>query len=270
MAGIITKISVQKNNQDRYNIFIDQGKGEEYAFSVDQDVLIKFDLRKGKSVDELSLTEIQYHDEIRKSYNLGVHYLARRMRSEHEIKSYLSQKGVEGLIINEVIHKLNNHGYINDEEFAAAYVRTQMNTTDKGPEVIKLELKEKGIVLPIIERTIEQYPMELQIEKATVLTNKYIQKNQRDSFLVLKQKLEQMLVRKGYTFQVISIAISESELDKNDDEELKIIRLQGEKFRQKFSKYSGYEFQQKLKQALYRKGFSLEIIEKYITEIEDE
>jgi regulatory protein len=40
----ITKISAQKNNEERVNIFLD----EKYAFSVDLDVLVKFDLRKGK------------------------------------------------------------------------------------------------------------------------------------------------------------------------------------------------------------------------------
>ena len=44
------------------------------------------------------------------------------------------------LFINYLSHK-----YINDEEFALSYVRTQINTTDKGPDVIRMELKEKGI-----------------------------------------------------------------------------------------------------------------------------
>ncbi|MGV3466194.1 MAG: recombination regulator RecX, partial [Heyndrickxia sp.] len=43
---IITKITVQKNLSDRYNIYLD----EEYAFSVDEDVLTRFQLRKGKEL----------------------------------------------------------------------------------------------------------------------------------------------------------------------------------------------------------------------------
>lgn len=47
--AIITKITTQQKNQDRFNIFMDygKGKGEEFAFSVDSDVLIKFQLKKG-------------------------------------------------------------------------------------------------------------------------------------------------------------------------------------------------------------------------------
>lgn len=40
----ITKISAQKNNTERVNIFLD----EKYAFSVDLDVLVQHDLKKGK------------------------------------------------------------------------------------------------------------------------------------------------------------------------------------------------------------------------------
>ena len=53
----ITKISAQKNNEERVNIFLD----EKYAFSVDLDVLVKFDLRKGKELDELDIIEIQFN-----------------------------------------------------------------------------------------------------------------------------------------------------------------------------------------------------------------
>lgn len=44
---VITKITAQKKLKDRYNIFTDAGDGEKYAFSVDEDVLIKHQLKKG-------------------------------------------------------------------------------------------------------------------------------------------------------------------------------------------------------------------------------
>ncbi|GAA3331694.1 hypothetical protein GCM10020331_089280 [Ectobacillus funiculus] len=44
--AVITKIQVQKNNKERYNIYIDKGSGEEYGFSVDGYTLVKYNLRK--------------------------------------------------------------------------------------------------------------------------------------------------------------------------------------------------------------------------------
>jgi regulatory protein len=267
--AMITKITTQQKNQDRFNIFMDYGKGEEFAFSVDSDVLIKFQLKKGMELDDFSLLEVHYHDDIRKAYNLAVNYLAKRMRSKKEITNYLSQKEIEEPVINEVIHKLISQKYINDEEYALAYVRTQINTTDKGPDLIRMELKEKGIEEEILLQSLETYPFEDQVNKATNLADKFFKKNIRDSGRVLKQKLESLLLRKGYPSDVINIALKETAMCKDMDEEMEAIKYQGEKIRRKYSKYDGFEYKQKVKQALYQKGFSFDLIDKFLAEIEE-
>lgn len=267
--GIITKITTQQKNQDRFNVFMDKGKGEEFAFSVDSDVLIKFQLKKGMELDDFSYLEIQFQDDIRKAYNLAVNYLARRMRSEKEVREYLEKKDIEEAIINEVVHKLSSQKYINDEEFTSAYVRTQINTTDKGPDLIRLELIEKGIRKELIAKALKEYSISDQIEKAIKLSSKLLNKNTKDSQKIVKQKVEQLLLRKGYPYEVIQIAISETETHKDNVEEMEAIRYQGEKAQRKYSKFSGFEYDQKVKQALYRKGFSIDLIDKYLDEIKN-
>ncbi|WML38513.1 recombination regulator RecX [Neobacillus sp. OS1-2] len=267
--AIITKITTQQKNKDRFNVFMDYGKGEEFAFSVDSDVFIKHQLKKGMELDDFSLLEIQYQDDIRKAYNLAVNYLARRMRAEKEIKDYLLKKEIDEPIIKEVIHRLTAQKYINDEEFALAFVRTLANTTDKGPNVIKMELREKGMEEKILQRALEEFPLEQQIEKATKLSKKLLQKYAKESPKIQKQKLENVLIRKGYSFEVIAMVISEIEMPKEADEEMNAIRHQGEKAHRKFSQLVGYEYQQKMKQVLYRKGFSLDLIERFLAELEN-
>lgn len=268
--AIITKITTQQKNTDRFNIFMDygKGKGEEFAFSVDSDVLIKFQLKKGMELDDFSFVEIQYQDDIRKAYNKAIHYLARRMRSEKEIKDYLFSKEIDEPVINEILHKLISLRYINDEEFALAYVRTQANTTDKGPNVIKKELKEKGIAEGILNQSLEEFPLEQQIEKATKISTKFFDKQAKDSLKIQKQKLENLLLRKGYSYEVINIAVNETYINNEADEEMEAIRFQAEKAHRKFNKFSGFEYEQKMKQALYRKGFPIELIETYLSQKE--
>lgn len=267
--AIITKITTQQKNQDRFNVFTDDGTGEEFAFSVDSDVLIKFQLKIGMELDDFSTMEIQYQDDIRKAYNQAIHYLARRIRSKIEIRDYLSQKETDEPVIDEVVHKLLDQRYINDEEFALAYVRTQANTTDKGPDLIKMELKEKGIADAIRFQALGEYPLEQQIEKAAKICGKFFKKNSKESLKIQKQKLEQLLLRKGYSFEVIQIALNETKVNQEDAAEMEAIRYQGEKAHRKFSQFSGYEYQQKMKQALYRKGFSIDLIEKFLVEKEN-
>lgn len=263
--AVITKITTQQKNQDRYNIFMDYGKGEVFAFSVDSDVLIKFQLKKGMDIDEFSLMEIHYQDDIRKAYNMAITYLSRRMRSEKEIKDYLSQKEVEEPVIQEVIHKLLAQKYLNDLEFAIAYTKTQINTTDKGPDLVRMGLKEKGIDPIIIEKSLEDFSYDLQLEKAIKLSGKSIQKNSKESHRITKQKAEQLLLRKGYSYEVINNVVSEMNVDEEEDE-LGAIRFQGEKLNRKYHQLTGFEYEQKMKQALYRKGFSFDLIGKYLSD----
>lgn len=268
--AVITKITAQQKNKDRYNIFMDYGKGEQYAFSVDEEVLIKHRLKKGMEMDELSLIEINYQDDIRKAYNLAVGYLAARIRSEKEIRDYLNKKDIEDPVINEVLHKLTEQKYINDLDFAIAYVRTQMNTNDKGVKVIQTELREKGIKNGFIETSLNEYTLELQIEKAVKLCEKYSKKYTNESKRMLNEKLRSMLMRKGYTNDVIQIAVSELEQEESLDGEMEAVRHQGEKASRKYAKFSGYEYKQKVKQALFRKGFSFELIDRYLDSISEE
>lgn len=268
--AIITKITVQKKLTDRYNIFLDKGKGEEYAFSVDEDVLIKFNLRKGMELDDFAILEINYQDDIRKAYNQSIQYLARRMRSELEVRKYLADKEISEPVIQEVIHKLYEYQFLNDDDFAQAFVRTQMNTTDKGIEVIKRELQEKGIKGEKLQKALSEYPLEAQILKAKGLLVKAMKNKTKDSERILKQKAEQLLIRKGFPLDIISLAQEEVEEIHDENEVMEALRFQGEKAHRKYEKYSGFEYEQKMKQTLYRKGFSIDLISRFLEEKKEE
>lgn len=262
---VITKITTQQNNKERYNIYMDEGKGEKYAFSVDEAVLIKYQLKKGMEIDDFLLTEINYADDIRKSYNLALRYLGSRMRTEKEIRTYLQEKGSEVPIIQEVILKLYEYKFLNDEQYAFSYTRTQINTTDKGPGHIKRELLDKGVRELFIDQALKEFTYEQQLEKAKKICSKMGGSNKKDSARILKQKMELALFRKGYSTELGIEAIKEVMVDRADVE-VDAISFQGEKLKRKYKSLTGYEYEQKMKAALFRKGFSMEQIDTYLSE----
>ena len=261
--SIITKITTQKKRTDRYNIFID----EKYAFSVDEDVLLKFELKKGKEIDSFLISQIQYQDDIQKAYSSALGYLAYRMRSEAEVRLFLKKKEIEEALINETVHKLYRFHYLNDEDFAKAYVRTHVSGGNKGPITLQLELKEKGIRENIIQEALLEYPFEVQVEHAKHLAEKSMKKEKNVSERALKQKLEQMLIRKGFNRDCIKISLEDVQIEKDDEEQWDSLCFHAEKIVRRYRAYEGFTFQQKVKQALYRKGFPLELIDRYLDEI---
>lgn len=260
LMAVISRISVQKKRLDRYNIFIT----DKYAFSVDEEVLIKFDLKKGKELDEFDLADIQMHDDIQKAFTQSLHYLSHRMRSESEVRMYLRKKEVDDAIIQEAIHKLYHYKYLDDLEFARAFVRTHANGGNKGPIVIRQELKEKGISEKLIEKAILEYPIDLQIEHARQQAEKSIKKEKNLSERSLQQKLDQVLMRKGYPRDIIVAALQEVTVEKDSEEEWNSLIYHGEKLERRYKAYQGFEYEQKMKQALFRKGFPMELISRYL------
>jgi regulatory protein len=264
----ITKITTQKKRTDRYNIFMDYGKGEEYAFSIDEEVLLKYQLKKGMEIDDFDMVDIQYHDEIQKTTSIALNFLSHRMRSESEVRCYLKKKEIEEPIIQEVVHKLYNYKYLDDLVFGQAFVRTQVNAGNKGPITVKLELKEKGLSDQHIEKALEEYPYGIQVEHAKTLVEKMKTKEKNTSENGLKQKIEQTLFRKGFPKDVTTEALQQIAIEKDSDDEWEALCFQAEKAHRRLKNYTGYEYEQRMKQALYRKGFQIELIEKYLFDLD--
>jgi regulatory protein len=262
----ISKITTQKKHTGRFNVYINDGTDEKYAFSVDEDVLIKYQLKKGMELDEFTQLEVLYQDTVRKAFGTAIQYLAFRMRSEKEVRDYLKQKDIEETVIQEVIHRLNHHHYLNDEEFALAFIRTQINTSDKGPRVIKEELKEKGIDHSILEKVMEEFSLELQFSKVFHLCTKAQTKKGNDSQFMYEQKLKQTLNRKGYSFTIIDEVMGEIKNTSPDQQntEVEALLKQSDKARKKYG-----NDKQKIKQFLYRKGFSIDQIDEFIERMDE-
>lgn len=263
---VITKITTQKRNRDRYNIFIDDGTGEKYGFSVDEAILIKFNLQAGLQLSNQDLEELNYEDNFRQGLNRAINYLARRMRSKGEIRTHLAEHDINEQTIERIIVKLTELNYVNDEQFTKAYIATQINTTEKGPINIRRELQEKGVNETIINKKLAKFSQDEQIKRAVQLADKYVVKLTRDSQQGALNKTRQMLIRRGYPAEVISIAIEEIAFTRTEADELQALRPHGDRAYRRFRHLDKYEREQKIKQSLFRRGFPLQLIEKFLSE----
>ena len=264
---VISKITRQKNNPERYNIFI----GDEYAFAVDENTLIKFGLTKGTTLEQFDIDEITYQDEIAKAFNKALGFLSFQMRSEHEVKKKLLDAGHGEAVVMEAIHKLEKLGFLNDESYSKALLETKKRTMKKGPRAIRQDMQKKGIDKSLQDKVLDGYSHEEQVELALELAQKEVRGGSRKTPTQIKQKIQDQLMRKGYSFTVVSEVLEQITLEKADDEWESLIDGQGEKIWRKYSaKHTGSELHMKVKQALYQKGFPVEIIQSFIEMKENE
>ncbi len=264
---MITKIARQKNNPERYNIYLN----EEYAFPVDEAILLQFGLTKGKVLDEFEIQEIAYEDEIRKAFNKGLNFLSYQMRSEHEVKKKLLTLEFGEAVALEAIQKLKSYGFINDENYSKALLDTKKATMKKGPRAIRQDLIKKGIDKNLQDEVLATYSLEEQIKLALQLAEKIVHSEKRKTPAQVKAKIQDYLLRKGYAFPIVEEVLNQIELEQDEDNWQPLLEAQGEKVWKKYvSKYTGYELKMKVKQTLYQKGFPIEVIDRFIEEKENE
>ncbi len=264
---VITKITQQKKDPERYNIFLD----EKYAYSVHETVLVKFGLTKGMTLENWSIDDMIYEDEIRKAFNRALHYLGFRMRSEHEVKQKLLQTGFGEAVVLEAIVKLRDLGFLNDETFSKALLETQKQSSGRGPQAIQQELQRKGIAKELQEEVVDSYSDEEQVEVARKVAEKEAKKNKSQSPRHTERRIQNALLRKGYSYDIIKRALSTIDFEIEEEEWEEVTASIGEKaWRRYSSKFTGNDLRNRVKQSMYQKGIPFDRIDWFIDKKENE
>lgn len=261
---VITKVQAQKA-KNRFNIFIN----DEYAFPVDDNLLVQNRLIKGRTLTEKEIEELREKGELSKGYQAALHFLNFKMRTEKEIKDYLADKDYQSL--DPIIQKLKENRLINDTEYAKSYVRTYSTLKLEGPKKIERSLSAKGLTKEEILTGLDEYAYDLQLENAKQLAEKVLKRQRNKSSREMMQKVREQLMNKGFESDVIQLAIEELNNDQTEDEEYEALKKQGEKAWNRYArKHKGYDLISKTKAYLYSKGYPRELIDQFIQEKEDE
>ena len=261
----ITKIETQKR-KGRYNIYLD----DEYAFPVDEAVLVRHVLFKGMEITKEFQRQLEQEDNFSKAFSRAVNYLSYSLRSEKEVREDLVSHEFSLETAIGVIEKLKEMKYIDDLTYAESYTRTAANLNGKGPYNIRQELKKRGIKETIIEQALLEYPMEQRIENGIAAAEKVLKRTKQSSSKETNNKVRQGLMQKGFNNDEITEILNQVDTAKDEDDEYEALKKQGEKIWRKQSKLEGSKKIQKVKSSLYQKGFNRELINQFITEKEFE
>lgn len=262
---MISKIEPQKR-KGRYNVYVN----DEFAFGVDEEVLIRFELTKGLHITRKVQNQIENEDSFYKAYQKTLNYLSHSLRTEKQIRDYLFKNEL-GHFNERIIEKLKTAKLIDDLVYAQSYVRSRANVNQKGPRNIEQELKQKGVHEKHILTALDEYSEEQELENAIELAEKKWTKTKNSSEFETVQKIKKYLVNKGYSFEVADQAIDAIDTEKDEDEEYDALKRVAEKAHRRYSrKHEGFELTQRLRKYLYSKGFRNELINRYFDEKEVE
>ena len=198
----ITKIGEGKNKSNRVSIYVD----EQFICFLNSFTVYKYKLVEGQEIDIEWLKQIQMENEKDTAFNLAIKYLSKYVKTESEIKDYLISKGFLPELVSEVISKIKDYKYIDDQKYVETFIECSKNKY--GINKIKMMLKQKGIS----ENLLNKIQVEPDKEMLNNLVQKYMNKKEktRENF----QKCAKFLYSRGFSWDTISKAVSQLKEDK--------------------------------------------------------
>jgi len=196
----ITKIEIQKGRPRRRTLYVD---GKFFA-GVDGEVVERLGLEEDQEIEGGSLAEILQQEEIRRAKEYGLNLLSYRMRSVEEMRMRLTEKGFNGEVVDSVIGDLKRVELLDDQKFAMAWMRSQMETNPKGSYGLKMELGEKKVPEEIVQEVLKVYSKEYdEREVAITLARKRMKAFGKEKEEVIQSRLADFLSRRGFSYEII-------------------------------------------------------------------
>ncbi|MDD2208651.1 MAG: RecX family transcriptional regulator [Bacilli bacterium] len=248
-------ICYRKIQNNEYELTLEDNK----RVNLYDDIIIKHELLLKKEIDSNSLKLIVNENNQLEAYYLALKYLSRKMRSVLEIDNYLKKQNFNKISRDFTINKLQKEKYLDDIKFMESYINDQYNLTNNGPErikqnLIKLGIKEKDIIIN------KEYDSKLDN-----LIKKKSKANHKLSTKALKTNIYNYLISLGYPRETFI-----DKLDIISASDASLIKKDYNKLLRKFSnKYKKPKLDLILRQKLYQKGYSNQLINDIIKNEEE-
>ena len=194
MAGTVTALKFQKNNRQRISVYLDDA----YAFGLPDTLAAQLTI--GQTLSDDRVAELQEQDNLERAYQRTLGLLAHRARSTVEISRYLERLDVTPEAVAIILERLMTHGYLDDLQFAQAWVGDRERFRPRSPAALRNELREKGVSQEIIAQVLSDIDQDESAHRAAESYARRLQSLDERSF---RQKLGNHLLRRGFAHGVV-------------------------------------------------------------------
>jgi len=175
------------------SLFVD-GK---FAMGIDGSLVLKYDLKVGDELTPELKYKLENSDRTELAYSGLLNFIGYRERCEYEVHEWLFRKKYADLE-TELVRRLKDKNYLNDERFARLFVRDRVKLRAWGPVRLRHELMTKRIPKQIIDNAIDDIREEYDFDQ---LASDLVQQKLKSiphPTLKDKKRLWVFLQRRGY------------------------------------------------------------------------
>jgi regulatory protein len=131
------------------------------------------------------------------------HYCSYQERCHSQVKEKLYSLGVWKKDQDEIIAKLIEEGYLNEERFAIAFASGRFRIKHWGKVKIKYELKQKQVSEYSIKKALKQIDETEYLKTLKKLAEEKYALLKSEQYLVRKKKTMDYLIGKGYEMELV-------------------------------------------------------------------
>jgi regulatory protein len=201
MAGTITELKFQQRNKERVNIYLDG----EYAFGLNAVEAAR--LHKGQVLSEAEIAELKDQDERNRAFDRAVKFLSYRPRSRVEVERYLRGKSIDKAVRDDVIGRLEQAKYLDDEAFARFWLENRERFRPRGARALRYELRQKGVGDEIISQVLSDLDDEASAWRAVEGRLSRWSSLPGEEF---RQKVVGYLSRRGFDYSTITLTLEKA------------------------------------------------------------
>ncbi len=173
-------------------------------------VVLELNLRVDQAHHPESLSERVDEVERRQAMEMAWRMFSYRPRSREEVRDRLLRKRFSEQAAEWAIEKLESSGHLNDRSFVRMWIRDRMELKRYGRHRIRGELLSKGIGAETINVELDSiYPADKEARTASELVEARLQRYLGLDKTVVRRRLGQFLLRRGYSAATAQTVIRE-------------------------------------------------------------
>ncbi len=197
---IITAIEAQKKNPDRLSIYLDGV----FAFGLPQALVVQHMLCKGCRIDEEKQRALLVEAQLVRAKEIALNFLSYQSRTEQEVIQKLREREITPDVIEQVIARFRELGYLNDQGFARSFAQSRLEGRGQGPRRIQMELKKRGVAEPHIREAISHLHEQNDLPEAILphAQKRWERLRKEPHPQKRRQKLLDFLLRQGVGFDL--------------------------------------------------------------------
>ena len=209
MHGVITALRPTRGG--RVRVYLDGQPGLDLAKELARE------LELGRPLGAQQVAELVARDRRESAYRRAVRLVARRPRTEQELRRQFERSGLSELEQEAVMDCLRQAKLVSDADFAAAWLENRMAFRPRGAWALRAELRARGVPAEVIEIALTGFDED---QAALQAARHGLRKYQHLSPELFRQRLSAYLLRRGFQHPTIDPLVErlavEREVERKD------------------------------------------------------